>query len=123
VPWGCKPGINKIKVITAFENESNLYPFKFIKLLPKINKIFPKKGRFDSEIEISGINFGEENENSLVLFNQVEAGILSWDVENIVVEVPEMVVGKNGRVVSVKVKTTYGSSNVKKFKVLPTQGK
>jgi len=119
IPWGCKAGINKVKVITAYGNISNAKSFKLIKLTPKITGISLKSGQIGSEIIITGDNFGKLNKKSKVFFGNVEADrIYSWDNKNIVVTVPDINLDKKSKNVSIKVKTTYGTGNSKKFKII-----
>ncbi|OGL47996.1 MAG: hypothetical protein A3C43_07375 [Candidatus Schekmanbacteria bacterium RIFCSPHIGHO2_02_FULL_38_11] len=121
VPWGCKVGINKVKVTTVSENESNSESFKFIKPNPRITGLSAKSGMIGSELVIAGKNFGEEDEKSQVRFNKALADVVSWGDKSIIVNVPGMKLGKKGKFVSVKVKTMYGTSNTKKFNVLPVK--
>ena len=119
IPWGCKAGINKVKVNTAYGNVSNAKSFKLIKLTPKITGTSLKAGHIGSEIVITGDNFGKLDNKSKVLFGNVEADtIYSWSNKNIVVAVPDINVGTKAKSVSIKVKTTYGTGNSKKFKIM-----
>ncbi|OGL55605.1 MAG: hypothetical protein A3C43_06995 [Candidatus Schekmanbacteria bacterium RIFCSPHIGHO2_02_FULL_38_11] len=121
MPWGCKAGINKIKVATAYENESNQIPFKFLKPIPHLTGLSIQTGAIGSEVVISGDGFGEEDYGSVIMFGDTEVDFYEWGTDSITVDVPDMFVGKKGRTVSVRVMTRYGTSNSKKFKVLRGQ--
>ena len=118
VPWGCKPGLNKVRVITASNNNSNTKIFNFIKRIPKVTGISSQSGQIGSEIVITGMNYGKQDKKSRVLFGNVKADISEWGNESITVIVPDIFVTKNGKTVSVKVITRYGTSNSRKFKML-----
>jgi len=119
VPWGPKPGGNQVRVFTASDKGSNAIFFTFIKQpKPKLTSLLPKSGRIGSEIEISGKNFGEKNDKSQVLFDNVKGEVYQWNNESIIVKIPKIKVRKKGEIVSIKIKTSYGMSNTKKFKVL-----
>ena len=118
VPWGCKPGVNRAKVITALNNNSNTKLFNFIKHIPKIISMSSQSGQIGSEIVITGINYGKQDKKSRVLFGNVRADISEWNNDSIKVTVPDISIGSNGKTVSVKVITRYGTSNSRKFKML-----
>jgi len=124
VPWGCKVGINKVKVTNASESASNIKKFTFIKPVSKITTLSSNSGAIGSEITITGKNFGVQDNASKVLFGNTQADLSSatWTNESIVVTVPPILnVPQNGKGVLLKVKTLYGLSNTKLFKVLPAQ--
>jgi len=119
VPWGLKQGKNQVKVVTTLEAESNTKIFTFIKPIPKISSLSSKTGQIGSEVVITGTLFGKQDENSKVLFGSTEAQVSNWTNESITATVPEMKVKKKGKLAPISIKTTYGISNAKKFKVFP----
>jgi len=120
LPWGCKPGMYKVKVTTASASVSNTKPFKFTKPIPKISNLPSQSEKVGSQIGINGKNFGEKDMNSQVLFDNNKADVINWSNDSITVTLPSIgtKIPKKGKVVSIKVKTIYGTSNSKKFKVL-----
>ncbi|OGL48795.1 MAG: hypothetical protein A3C43_04425 [Candidatus Schekmanbacteria bacterium RIFCSPHIGHO2_02_FULL_38_11] len=123
VPWGCQVGKNKVKVITNYGTESATKPFKFLKPLLVITKLSLPSGSIASELEITGKNFGIQDENnSFVQFDKTKAEISEWKNDSIILTIPSIIkVTKKGKIVSISVNTIYGLSKSKKFKVLPVK--
>ena len=87
---------------------------------PSITKLSKLKGKPGNVITITGKNFCDEGGE--VLFGIKSAEVSVWSNQSISVKVPNIKVGKLGKTVLVKVKSSNGKiSNVKAFKVLPTK--
>ena len=123
VPWRIKVGKNKVKAVTGEGLESNRKNFTFIKPIPEITVITPRKGTALTQITISGSNFGLKDKKSKVLFNKTGATVITWTNETLTAEVPDVnLKKKKNKTYSIKINTYYGKSNLKKFKVLKSSG-
>ena len=116
VPWGCRVGLNKVKVTPLSGIGSNNAIFKIVKAKPRIAGMSSQNGKIGSEITITGGNFGEDDGLGKVSFGGKETEIVQWTNESITAKIPSMKLNKNGKkTVIVKVKTIYGFSNGKMF--------
>ena len=118
VPSGIKKGSNKVKVVTIDGNKSNSKSFILKTRKPVISGLSGKSVKAGSQIRITGRNFGEFNDRSQVMFDNINGNIIEWTNKSITVTVPAI---EKGKAVSVKVKTSYGTSNSKKINVLKSE--
>ncbi|MBU1671862.1 MAG: IPT/TIG domain-containing protein [Actinobacteria bacterium] len=107
VPAGASTGN---VVVTSPDGPSN---GRLFSVGPQIDGIDPSDGPPDSEVTLTGSNFGATRGSSTVTFNGVAAGSVgSWSDTSIKVDVPE-----GAETGDVKVTTSQGTSNAVQFNV------
>lgn len=94
---------------------SNPITFTVINRFPQITNLDPVTGAIETQITISGSNFGPNQGDSTVTFNNIEAAISSWYDTQIICTVPS---GLAAGQVAVKVAVNSHSSNSATFTIL-----
>ena len=105
-------GIYPVTVTTA-GGTSNAMDFRVLAPAPAIVSRFPIFGAEDSDVTLTGSNFGN---SGTVLFADVSAVINSWSDTSVSVKVPDL--GGNGGTQPVRVSNVNGTSNSVDFYVL-----
>jgi Calx-beta domain/IPT/TIG domain/Cohesin domain len=87
---------------------------------PTILALSPNYGRVDTEVKISGTNFGSTVGSNLVTFTGVPASVLAWSNTSITAKVP--VGAKSGPVIVIANGVQSNSVNFKVSRKLPAPG-
>jgi len=115
-PYYGQSGEYEVSVTTDTGGTSNIVFFTLVSTLdPVISSVSPPSGMVEDEITISGINFGEADISSRVIFGATFAEYESWSDTSIVCSVPSGVYG----IAPIVVATGGGTSEPVDFTVLP----
>jgi hypothetical protein len=110
-------GARDVNVITGSERPSRLVGGFTVKAYtPQISSLSPSSGRVGVLVTIYGSRFGSSRGSSYVKFGSTKVSYYgTWSSTKLKVKAPSGI----SRTCSVRVRTSYGLSNAKTFKVIP----
>ncbi|OGL51041.1 MAG: hypothetical protein A3H37_11250 [Candidatus Schekmanbacteria bacterium RIFCSPLOWO2_02_FULL_38_14] len=116
VPFGMASGWVRVSLTRTDDNkESNETSFTLVKALPQIVSVSPNPACKKSQFTINGKYFGNQKDKVYFHYGDIkkQLAIISWTKDKIIAVAPNM----RGRKGTIIVRTMYGRSNKKAFKI------